>query len=92
MHGCYKTTEQRLRALGMLESGPGQVTVARHYGVQHSTICGIVSIFMEQSTMGHAQVDPKSPLGTRIATFTDPTFTESIPNSYPDGCCLRWSA
>ena len=65
------TTEQRLRALGMLESGSGQFTVARHCCVQQSTIItvyGIVSIFTEQSTMDHAQVDPESPLGTRIVT------------------------
>lgn len=51
------TTEQRLRALGMLESGSSQDTVARYFGVRQSTISRLWNRF---NLHGSVNDEPRS--------------------------------
>ena len=59
------TTEQRLRALGMLESGSGQFTVARHCGVQQSTIYGLWNRFHLHGTVNDGPRSGRPRITTR---------------------------
>ena len=59
------TTEQRLWALGILESGSGQVTVARHFGVQQSTISRLWNHFHLHGTVNDGPRSGRPRITTR---------------------------